>query len=103
MSEKFTFDVNYSTTFDQLENLRQKMITFLKSERRDFYPSFDVTVAGKSVCLRSQSFGMLMIAAFEDISDQSKMTLRSDIKYKSNWQQAALKGARCFLQASEIS
>ena len=29
---------------------------------------------------------------YPDIPDQERMTLRADIKYKSNWQQGALKG-----------
>jgi hypothetical protein len=31
--------------------------------------------------------------AHKDFPEQGKMTLTADIKYKSNWQQAALKGA----------
>ena len=30
--------------------------------------------------------------SFIDIPEQTKMTLKVDIKYKSNWQQGALKG-----------
>ncbi|KAI0785645.1 Mechanosensitive ion channel-domain-containing protein [Abortiporus biennis] len=74
MSEPFTFDVAYSTTFEQIEKLRELMIGFLKSERRDYQAIFDVTVV--------------------DIPEQEKMTLRVDIKYKSNWQQGALKAKR---------
>ena len=29
---------------------------------------------------------------FADIPEQTKMILKADIKYKSNWQQGALKG-----------
>ena len=85
MSESFTFDVGYSTTFDQIEELRQLMLAFLKLDRRDYMPVFDVTVV--------------------DIPGQEKMTLRADIKYKSNWQQGALKAKRrnkwiCALKSS---
>lgn len=85
MSEPFTFDVAYSTSFDQIEQLRAMMLAFLKSERRDFQPVFDVLVV--------------------DIPGQEKMTLRADIKYKSNWQQGALKATRrnkwvCALKSS---
>ena len=48
------------------------MLAFVKSERRDFQPNFDVTIV--------------------DFPDQEKMTLSADIRYKSNWQQGALKG-----------
>ncbi|PFH51489.1 hypothetical protein AMATHDRAFT_142246 [Amanita thiersii Skay4041] len=74
MSETFTFDVAYATTFEDLEKLRDKMLEFVKSERRDFQPIFDVSV--------------------KDFPDQEKMTLMADIKYKSNWQQGALKVKR---------
>lgn len=85
MSEPFDFDVSYSTSFDQIEQLRELMLAFLKAERRDYQSVFDILVV--------------------DIPDQEKMTLRADIKYKSNWQQGALKGKRrnkwiCALKSS---
>ena len=46
LSETFAFDVAYDTTFEQLEDLRTRMIAFLKAERRDYLPSFDVNVVG---------------------------------------------------------
>jgi hypothetical protein len=46
MSESFAFDVNYSTTFKQIERLRSLMLGFVQMERRDFQPSFDVVVLG---------------------------------------------------------
>jgi small-conductance mechanosensitive channel len=48
MSETFPFDVAYDTTFEQLEQLRDQMVAFLESERRDFLPSFDLSVMGAS-------------------------------------------------------
>ncbi|KDQ53484.1 hypothetical protein JAAARDRAFT_209850 [Jaapia argillacea MUCL 33604] len=74
MSETFKFEVEYSTTFEQLESLRDKMMAFLEAERRDYFPVFDVIVL--------------------DIPDQEKMALKVDIKYKSNFQQGALKAKR---------
>ncbi|KAF8499687.1 Mechanosensitive ion channel-domain-containing protein [Russula emetica] len=74
MSESFSFDVNYSTTFEQIKKLRSLMLSFVQMERRDFQPSFDIVVL--------------------DIPDQAKMTLQADIMYKSNWQQGALKSSR---------
>lgn len=61
------------------------MIAFLSNERRDFVAVFDVMVM--------------------DIPDQGKMTLRVDIKYKSNAQQGSLKAKRknkwiCALKAA---
>ncbi|KAJ7045534.1 Mechanosensitive ion channel-domain-containing protein [Mycena alexandri] len=74
MSESFSFDVAYSTTFEEVELLRQKMLAFVTTERRDYQPAFDVVVL--------------------DFPDQTKMTLQADIKYKSNGQQSALKAKR---------
>jgi small-conductance mechanosensitive channel len=47
MSETFTFDVGYSTTFEDLERLREKMLEFVTKERRDYDTVFDVKVKGK--------------------------------------------------------
>ena len=89
MSEPFVFDVNYSTTLDQLELLRHKMIAFLENERRDFLPSFDVSVVGAHP---SSPFALNLEPDVPlDFPDQTKMTLKADIKYKSNWQHGALK------------
>ena len=46
MSETFEFEVAFSTTFEQIESLRAKMLAFVKAEMRDFLPSFDVSVKG---------------------------------------------------------
>ncbi|KDQ51186.1 hypothetical protein JAAARDRAFT_41454 [Jaapia argillacea MUCL 33604] len=85
MSEPYKFDVEYSTTFEQLENLRDKMLDFLSNQSRDFFPVFDVVVM--------------------DFPDQRKMTLKADIPYKSNLQHDALKATRhnkwmCALKAA---
>jgi len=74
MSETFTFDVSYATTFEDLEKLREKMLEFVKAERRDYQPAFDVTV--------------------NDFPGQEKITLTADIKYKSNGQLGGLKARR---------
>jgi len=74
MSESFTFDVDFSTTFKQIEQLRSLMLGFVQMERRDFQPSFDISVV--------------------DIPEQDKMVLQADIMYKSNWQQGTLKATR---------
>ncbi|KAI0256318.1 hypothetical protein BJV78DRAFT_1117812 [Lactifluus subvellereus] len=74
MSESFTFEVGYSTTFEQIEKLRGLMLGFVQSERRDFQPLFDIAVV--------------------DIPAQEKMELTADIMYKSNWQLGGLKATR---------
>lgn len=90
MSESFTFDVSYSTSFEELEKLRVKMLEFVKSERRDFQPVFDVTVKGMlNPYTVRKSLNLLYVI---DFPEQTKMTLSADIKYKSNAQHAPLRG-----------
>ncbi|KAA1474278.1 hypothetical protein DENSPDRAFT_840858 [Dentipellis sp. KUC8613] len=74
MSEPFTFDVSYATSFEDIEKLREHMQEFVRTHRRDYQPIFDIVVV--------------------DIPDQEKMTLKADIMYKSNWQQGGLKAKR---------
>jgi hypothetical protein len=95
MSETFTFDVAYDTTFEQLEELRGKMIAFLQKERRDFLPSFDLAVVGR--CRRCSDKAGLSDVVSIDIPDQAKMSLKVDISYKSNWQQTHMRGKVYFL------
>ncbi|WWC86347.1 uncharacterized protein L201_001220 [Kwoniella dendrophila CBS 6074] len=74
ISESFVFEVAFDTSFEALQALRSKMLKFVKDNARDFLPVFDVIV--------------------DDIPAQGKMVLKADIKYKSNWQQGALKVQR---------
>ncbi|KZV95105.1 hypothetical protein EXIGLDRAFT_672416 [Exidia glandulosa HHB12029] len=74
MSEPFTMEVSYATTFEQVEKLRDQMLAFVKDQRRDFMSAFDVSIV--------------------DIPEQGKMILSTSIKYKSNFQQGALKSKR---------
>ena len=46
MSESFTFDVAFGTSFSQIETLRSLMLAFLKEMRRDYQSVFDVMVMG---------------------------------------------------------
>lgn len=75
MSDPITLDVSYDTTFEQIEKLREHMLAYVKSERRDFMGQFDVNIV--------------------DIPEQSKMILSTSIKYKSNFQQGALRSKCC--------
>ena len=43
-SEDFNFNVAFDTTFDQIEDLRSRMLHFLKSEKRDFHPICDINI-----------------------------------------------------------
>lgn len=83
----------YSTSFEQIERLRELMISFLNSERREFLPQFDVLVVGTFFGAQMSRRPTKRSSLFIDIPEQTKMTLKADIKYKSNWQQGALKCA----------
>lgn len=69
-----SFEVAFDTTFEALQALRGRMLAFCKANARDFQPVFDVIV--------------------DDIPAQGKMVLKADIRYKSNWQQGALRVQR---------
>lgn len=43
-SEEFIFNVFYDTSFDQIEDLRSRMLHFLKTERRDFIQECDINI-----------------------------------------------------------
>ncbi|KAK4703902.1 hypothetical protein P7C70_g2313, partial [Phenoliferia sp. Uapishka_3] len=74
ISEKFTWDVDFSTPLEKIEALRARMLEFLEVERRDFLPQIDIAV--------------------QDFDGQGKLELSAEIKYKSNWQNGALKAQR---------
>lgn len=73
-SETISWDVDFGTTFEQIESLRERMLEFLEHEKRDYNPSCDITV--------------------DSFNDQTKLTLKTSIPYKSNWANAALKAQR---------
>lgn len=68
------------------------MLKFVTGERRDFQPVFDVTVKGLVVFSALVYYNWFYLSFHTEFSDQSKMTLSADIKYKSNGQHAAVKG-----------
>jgi small-conductance mechanosensitive channel len=74
-SETITWDVDFGTTFEKIEELRNLMVEFVEHERRDFLPTCDISVVS--------------------FADQSKLTLSACIPYKSNWSNAALKSQVC--------
>jgi len=61
MSEPFTFDVAYDTSFEQIEALRGRMIAFLSNERRDYVAVFDIAVMGKDLAGDLGSQGLTKI------------------------------------------
>ncbi|KWU45155.1 hypothetical protein RHOSPDRAFT_10799, partial [Rhodotorula sp. JG-1b] len=74
ISETFTFDVDFGTTFEKIEALRARMLEFLQTERRDFRPFIDISV--------------------EDFAAQGKLSLSATINYRGNWQNVTLKMQR---------
>ncbi|KNZ46322.1 hypothetical protein VP01_735g4 [Puccinia sorghi] len=54
ISETFSWDVSFGTSFEKIEQLRGKMLEFLKAERRDYSTSFDVNIQGQNGALKSQ-------------------------------------------------
>jgi hypothetical protein len=49
-------DVAFDTSFEQVEELRSRMLAFVKSERRDFLPLFDVTVDSECCPLQPEEW-----------------------------------------------
>jgi hypothetical protein len=65
------------------------MLDFVKTERRDYQPVFDVTVKG----LPTESFYLTChLTMSADFPDQEKMVLTADVKFKGTGQHNALKG-----------
>lgn len=74
IEEPFKLDLHYTTSFMQLEALRSKMTTWLENEGRDFRPGLNISIAS--------------------LGDQSKMSISTGIRYKSNLQDGGLKARR---------
>ncbi|KAK0544599.1 hypothetical protein OC846_005308 [Tilletia horrida] len=74
IEETITIDVPYSTTFVQIEQLRELMIDWVADQPRDFFPGLNIAVL--------------------DLPEFKTITLQTGIRYKSNWQAGGLKTAR---------
>jgi len=76
MSEQITLDVQYNTTFDDIQILKNELKNFVtdKDNSRDFQPDLEVEVLGTS--------------------DMSKLQLRVEIKHKGNWANETQRSAR---------
>ncbi|OTA37684.1 hypothetical protein BTJ68_02510 [Hortaea werneckii EXF-2000] len=76
MSEQLQVDVSFDTTFDDLQILKNQLITFVtdKDNSRDFQPEVEVQILGTT--------------------DQSKLSLQVEIKHKSNWANETVRQAR---------
>ncbi|CAO1629303.1 unnamed protein product [Sympodiomycopsis kandeliae] len=74
IEETLKLDIAYTTSLAQLEELRSKMMSWLKTQSRDFLPGLNISIA--------------------TLGDQSKMQISTGIRYKSNWQDVGLKVRR---------
>jgi small-conductance mechanosensitive channel len=76
MTEQLSIDVAFETTFDDIQILKNEMITFVtdSNNSRDFQPTVDIDVLGTT--------------------DQSKLTLMVEVKHKSNWANEAIRRSR---------
>ncbi|KAK3690765.1 hypothetical protein LTR37_018987 [Vermiconidia calcicola] len=76
MTEQLTIDIAFETPFDDLQILKNELITFVteKDNSRDFQPNIDIDVLGTS--------------------DQSKLSLLVEVKHKSNWSNETIRRSR---------
>lgn len=71
IEETFALTVAYFTPLESIEMLRGAMAEWLLGQGRDFRPGLDIAIEG--------------------LDDQSQMKLSLSIRYKSNWQDPALR------------
>ncbi|KIV84396.1 hypothetical protein PV11_00179 [Exophiala sideris] len=76
MREQISIHVSFGTTFEDIDLLKKEMTNFVrdKDNARDYQPDVDIEVL--------------------DVSDQSKMELRLEIRHKSNWANESVRAAR---------
>jgi|SRR5581483_9046888 len=74
MTDETFIEVDFYTSFEQIEALRKRMVEFLKTEERDFYPQLELTVE-KLVKLR-------------------QILIKISVIHKSNWQDDGLTSRR---------
>lgn len=76
MTEQLSMDIAFDTSFDDINILKNELLTFVTTPEnsRDYQPTVDVEVLGTS--------------------DQSKLTLLVDVKHKSNWANETVRRSR---------
>ncbi|KAK2612564.1 hypothetical protein QQS21_001502 [Conoideocrella luteorostrata] len=76
MTESFTVDVSYDTSFEDIELLRAEMEKFVRhpDNSRDFKPDFTIGVGG--------------------VNNLDKLTLEISIQHKSNWHNGIVRATR---------
>lgn len=65
MIEIIKLGVNYDTSFEDIQKLREELMLFVRENNRDFQQDLDVEVVG--------------------INDLDKLEIKLEIKHKSNW------------------
>ena len=71
LAEAYSITVKYGTTLDQVNNLRQRLIEFVRSEKRDYQPN--------------------ILTEMRDITENWSISLNVVFFYKSNWQDELLR------------
>ncbi|OLL24586.1 putative MscS family protein [Neolecta irregularis DAH-3] len=74
MTESISLNVNFNTSFEDIERLKAEMLAFVKGNSRDFKTDFDITVS--------------------EIPALDTMAISVSIQHKSNWQNDSLKSQR---------
>ena len=76
MTEQLTIDIAFETSFEDLQILKNEMITFVteKENSRDFQSDVDIDIVGTT--------------------DQSKMSILVEVKHKSNWANETVRRSR---------
>ena len=46
MQEMVQININFDTTFDDIQALKEELTRFIKENNRDFRPDFDIEVSG---------------------------------------------------------
>lgn len=92
--EPFNLELSYSTSFQQIETLRSKMIAWLgdQPQRRHFLPGLDIKILnlGGSGSSSIKTIG----SGIDATNDQKSMSLSIDIRYRSNLQSQELLNKR---------
>ena len=76
MSEQLQIDVSFDTPFDDLQILKNELLSFVKDKEnaRDYLPNIELEILGTT--------------------DQSKMTLGIEVMHKSNWANESVRRTR---------
>ena len=76
MREQVVLSVNFDTSFEDINVLKQEMLAFVRDPQnsRDFHSDIEIEVTG--------------------IAEMNKLELQCDVRHKSNWSNEALRSSR---------